>query len=65
MRAPEGSWLGIVVRPAAVINSLAYSLVRLVVDLVDVDRLSRFDPAVPIEETVGGIAEIVKAVYVR
>ena len=46
-------------------NFLAYSLRRLGTDHVDVYRLGRFDPAVPIEETVGAIAEMVKAGYVR
>jgi aryl-alcohol dehydrogenase-like predicted oxidoreductase len=65
MRGPDGSWLGIDGRPAAVKNFLGYSLKRLGVDHVDVYRLSRLDPAVPIEETVGAIAEMVKAGYVR
>src|SRR3954466_13505869 len=56
LRAPDGSWLGFDARPAAVKNSLAYSLNRLGVDHVDVYRPARLDPAVPIEETVGAIA---------
>jgi aryl-alcohol dehydrogenase-like predicted oxidoreductase len=46
-------------------NFLAYSLRRLGTDHVDVYRLARLDPAVPIEETVGAVAEMVKAGYVR
>jgi aryl-alcohol dehydrogenase-like predicted oxidoreductase len=65
LRGPDASWLGVDGRPAAVKNFLAYSLVRLGVDHVDVYRLARLDPAVPIEETVGAIAELVKAGYVR
>jgi aryl-alcohol dehydrogenase-like predicted oxidoreductase len=65
LRAPDGSWLGFDARPAAVKNSLAYSLNRLGVDHVDVYRPARLDPAVPIEETVGAIADLVKAGYVR
>jgi aryl-alcohol dehydrogenase-like predicted oxidoreductase len=66
MRAPAGQWGGgFDARPAAVKNWLAYSLVRLGVDYIDVYRPARLDPQVPIEETVGAIAEMVKAGYVR
>jgi aryl-alcohol dehydrogenase-like predicted oxidoreductase len=65
LRAPDGAWLGFDARPAAVKNFLAYSLVRLGVDHVDVYRPSRLDPAVPIEDTVGAIADLVKAGHVR
>ena len=65
MRAPDGSVVGIDGRSAAVKSSLAYSLRRLGTDHVDVYRLGRLDPAVPVEETVGGIAEMIQAGYVR
>jgi aryl-alcohol dehydrogenase-like predicted oxidoreductase len=65
MRAPDGSWTGIDTRPGAVKNFLAYSLQRLGVDYVDIYRPARLDPRVPIEETVGAIADLVKAGYVR
>jgi aryl-alcohol dehydrogenase-like predicted oxidoreductase len=65
MRAPDGAFLGIDARPAAVKNFLSYSLARLGVDHVDVYRPGRLDPAVPIEDTVGAIADLVKAGYVR
>jgi aryl-alcohol dehydrogenase-like predicted oxidoreductase len=52
-------------RPVAVKNFLAYSLTRLGVDHVDIYRLGRLDPVVPIEETVGAVAELVTAGYVR
>ncbi len=65
LRAPDGSVVGIDGRPAAVKSALAYSLRRLGTDHVDVYRLGRLDPAVPIEETVGAIAEMVQAGYVR
>jgi aryl-alcohol dehydrogenase-like predicted oxidoreductase len=65
MRGPDGSWLGIDTRPAAVKNFVAYTLKRLRVDYIDIYRPARLDPAVPIEETVGAIAELVKAGYVR
>jgi len=63
---PAGSWAGgIDGRPAAVKNFLAYSLRRLGTDYVDIYRLARLDPAVPIEETVGAMADLVKSGYVR
>jgi aryl-alcohol dehydrogenase-like predicted oxidoreductase len=65
LRDPGGAWLGIDARPAAVKTFLAYSLRRLGTDYVDIYRPGRFDPAVPIEETVGAIADLVKQGYVR
>ena len=65
LRDPSGAMLGIDGRPAAVKNFLAYSLQRLGTDYVDVYRLARVDPQVPIEETVGAMAEMVQAGYVR
>ncbi len=65
LRGPDASWLGFDARPAAVKNSLAYSLTRLGVDHIDIYRPARLDPAVPIEETIGAIADLVKAGYVR
>lgn len=64
-RGPDRGWLGYDARPAAVKTALAYSLQRLGVDYIDVYRPARLDPNVPIEETVGAIAEMVKAGYVR
>lgn len=64
-RGPGGEWLGFDGRPAAVKTALAYTLQRLGTDYVDVYRPARLDPAVPIEETVGAIADMVKAGYVR
>ena len=65
LRDPAGAWVGYDARPAAVKSALAYSLRRLGTDRVDVYRPARLDPAVPIEETVGAIAEMVAAGYVR
>lgn len=65
LRAPDGSWIGYDSRPVAVKNFVAYSLARLGVDHIDIYRPARLDPKVPIEETVGAIAELVKAGYVR
>ena len=61
LRGPDGAWLGFDLRPAAVKNSVSYSLRRLGVDRIDIYRPGRFDPAVPIEETIGAIAELVTA----
>jgi pyridoxine 4-dehydrogenase len=65
LRDPGGGWIGVDCRPAAVKNSLAQTLARLGTDHVDVYRPARLDPAVPVEETVGAIAEMVEAGYVR
>ena len=65
LRDPKGNWLGIDGRPSAVKNFLAYTLRRLGTDWVDIYRLGRVDPAVPIEDTVGAMAQMVKAGYVR
>jgi aryl-alcohol dehydrogenase-like predicted oxidoreductase len=65
LRDPDGGWAGQDGRPAAVKNFAAYSLQRLGVDHIDVYRIARLDPAVPIEETVGAITELVDKGYVR
>lgn len=65
LRDPEGNWSGYDGRPVAVKNFAAYSLQRLGVDHIDVYRIARVDPDVPIEETVGAIAELVEKGYVR
>lgn len=64
-RGPDHQWLGYDARPNAVKASLAYSLRRLQTDHVDIYRPARLDPGVPIEETIGAIAEMVQAGYVR
>ncbi len=65
LRDPVGAFVGVDTRPAAVKNFLAYTLRRLGTDHIDIYRPARLDPAVPIEETVGAIAELVEAGYVR
>jgi len=65
LRGPDGSWGGNDARPAAVKNFLAYTLRRLGTDYIDIYRPARLDPAVPIEDTVGAIADLVRAGYVR
>jgi aryl-alcohol dehydrogenase-like predicted oxidoreductase len=65
LRGPDNAFIGIDGRPVAVRNFLAYSLRRLGTDYIDIYRLGRVDPQVPIEETVGAIAEMISAGYVR
>ena len=65
LRGPDGNWLGFDARPAAVKNFLAHSLTRLRTGHIDIYHPARLDGTVPIEETVGAIADLVKAGYVR
>ena len=64
-RGPDGAWLGFDTSPSATKTWLAYSLKRLGTDYVDIYRPGRLDPDVPIEETVGAVAELIDAGYVR
>jgi len=65
LRDPAGGWAGYDCRPQAVKNFVAYSLRRLGTDYIDIYRPARLDPAVPIEDTIGAIADLVKAGHVR
>ncbi|HEX7711545.1 MAG TPA: aldo/keto reductase [Sphingomonadaceae bacterium] len=65
LRDHGGGWIGYDARPQAVKNFLAYTLQRLGVDYIDIYRPARLDPAVPIEETVGAIAECIEQGWVR
>lgn len=65
MRDPTGGFIGVDLRPQAVKNFLAYTLQRLGTDYVDLYMPARLTPEVPIEETIGAMAEMVKAGYVR
>ena len=65
LRDPAGGWAGNDTRPVAIRNFLAYTLRRLGADYIDIYRPARLDPAVPIEDTVGAIADLVKEGYVR
>lgn len=64
-RGPDGAWLGYDASPAATKTALAYTLNRLGTDHIDVYRPARLDPQVPIEETVGAIADLVRQGYVK
>jgi aryl-alcohol dehydrogenase-like predicted oxidoreductase len=65
LRGPDGAWGGNDARPQAVKNFLAYTLRRLGTDYIDLYRPARLDPQVPIEDTIGAIADMVRAGYVR
>lgn len=65
LRDPENGWSGYDSRPAAIRNFLAYSLTRLGTDHIDIYRPARLDPDVPIEETVGAMAEMVRKGWIR
>jgi len=66
LRGPgPGEFHGYDSRPAAVRNFVAYTLKRLGVDYIDIYRPARLDPDVPIEDTLGAIAELIKQGYVR
>ena len=65
MRDPAGAFMGFDNRPIAIKNFVAYSLVRLGVEVIDIYRPARLDPNVPIEDTVGAIADLIKAGYVN
>ena len=65
LRTPDKKWLGYDSRPAAIWNFMSYSLQRLGVEHIDIYRPARLDPDVPIEETIGAMADMVKAGYIR
>src|SRR5262245_6811235 len=65
LRDPAMGWFGYDARPVAVKNFVTYSLRRLGVDYIDIYRPARLDPNVPVEDTVGAIADLIKAGYVR
>jgi len=65
MRTPNGAWGGFEGKPAAVKNFLAYSLVRLGVKQVDIYRPARLDDHIPIEDTIGSVAEMIRQGFVK
>ncbi len=65
LRDPAGGFVGIDVRPAAMKNFLACTLQRLGTDYVDLYMPARLTLEVPIEDTVGAMAEMVRAGYIR
>lgn len=65
MLTPDDKFYGIDVRPQNVKNYLAYTLKRLGTDYVDLYQPARINPHIPVEDTIGAIAELVKEGYVR
>ncbi|TBR60578.1 aldo/keto reductase [Westiellopsis prolifica IICB1] len=65
LRSPDGNFIGFDARPQAVKTALAYTLQRLGTDYIDLYQPARLDPAVPIEDTIGAIAEMIQAGYIR
>ena len=65
LRDPNKGFLGYDSRPAAIRNFVAYSLQRLGVEIIDIYRPARLDPDVPIEETIGAMADMIKAGWIR
>ncbi len=60
LRSPSGDWLGFDTRPEAVKTFAAYSLNRLGLDAIDIYQPGRIHPTIPIEDTVGAIADLVQ-----
>lgn len=65
VRKPDGTWVGVNSRPEYVRQACDASLARLGVEYIDLYYQHRVDPSVPIEETVGAMAELVRAGKVR
>src|SRR5436190_2638020 len=65
VRKPDGTFVGVNGRPEYVRQACDASLARLGVDHIDLYYQHRVDPSVPIEETVGAMAELVRAGKVR
>ena len=65
LRDPNMGFLGYDSRPAAIRNFVAYSLQRLGVDTIDIYRPARLDPDVPIEDSVGAMADMVRAGWIK
>lgn len=65
LRTPGGGFSGIDGRPQAIKNFAAYSLQRLGIEAIDIYQLARIDPAVPLEESIGAIADLIKEGKVR
>ena len=64
-RSAAGAFLGFDMRPNAVKNFCAYSLQRLGVDVIDLYQPARVDPGVPLEDTIGAVADLIQEGKVR
>lgn len=60
LRTPTGGFSGIDTRPESVKNYAAYSLTRLGIDAIDIYQPARIHPGIPIEDTIGAIADLIK-----
>ena len=60
LRTPSGGFTGVDTTPNAVKNFAAYTLTRLNVEAIDIYIPGRVNPAIPIEDTVGAISELIK-----
>src|ERR1700744_2704957 len=65
LRSPYGAFLGADLRGNSVKNFAAYSLQRLNVDVIDLYQPGRLDPSIPVEETIGAIADLIREGKVR
>lgn len=65
MVGPDGNMYGLDVQTNHVKNHIAYSLKRLRTDYIDLYEPGRIDLAIPVEETIGAVADLVDAGYVR
>lgn len=65
VRTPDGQFLGISGKPEYVHSACDASLQRLGIDTIDLYYQHRVDPTVPIEETIGAMAELVQQGKVR
>lgn len=63
--SPDGRFYGIDARPEHVKSFLSYTLKRLGTDYVDLYQPCRIDPHIPVEDTIGAVADLVKAGYVK
>lgn len=62
---PKGRMYGLDVDPKNIKNYITYSLKRLNVDYIDLYQPARIDLGIPVEETIGAIADLVKEGYVK
>ena len=65
VRSQDGAWVGVNGKPEYVRQACDASLQRLGVDVIDLYYQHRVDPRTPIEDTVGAMAELVRAGKVR
>lgn len=62
---PKGAMYGLDTKTFNIKNHLAYTLKRLNLDYIDLYQPARIDLAIPVEETIGELSELVKAGYIK